>query len=42
MTLVRIGSGFVSFHFGVIRSVVLVLFLVPLLCRVVFLDLLES
>ena len=34
--------AFVSFHFGLVRSVVLVSFLVPLLCRVVFLDLFES
>ena len=41
-SLVRIGSGFVSFHVGLIRSVVSVPFLVPLLPRVVFLDLFES
>ena len=41
-SLVRIGSGLVSFRFGLIRSVVLVSFLVPLLPRVVFLDLFES
>ena len=41
-SLVRIGSGFVSFRFGLVRSVVSVSFLVPLLCRVVFLDLFES
>ena len=41
-SLVRIGSGFVAFHVGLIRSVVSVSFLVPLLPRVVFLDLLES
>ena len=33
-SLVRIGSGLVSFRFGLIRSVVLVPFPVPLLCRV--------
>ena len=42
MPLVGTGSGFVSFRFGLIRSVVLVSFLVPLLCRVVLLDLFES